>query len=445
MARVVQSTGVQFDGVALDRGALEVAVSYRLPTPRPSPHAPRHSTPLLAWLAALLGLCLALATWLLAPPLLGSPPTGEPDCDDTAGLCDVPLDGDEDVAADAPPATLLFFWGVGCPHCEEAKPTLDRLASEHPGLRVERIEVRESEAGRQRFLAIVAALDIAAPGIPTFVYGDHYLVGYQPGHTEAALGKLLEGEAPGASTIELPWLGSLDARAIPLPLFTLTVGLVDGVNPCAMWVLLVLMSILVHVDDRRRLLLFGGVFVVMSGVVYFLFMTVWVSLFRLVGLSRSITIGLGVVVLVMGLINLKELIWFKRGVSLMIPDEAKPKLYKRMRGIARAASLPAAIAGIVVLAFLVNLIELGCTLGLPAVYTRILSLRTDVGVAGRYGYLALYNLAYVVPLALIVLTYTVTLHRYTLSERGAKVLKGVSGVLLVLFGLLFIAAPGLVG
>ena len=88
-----------------------------------------------------------------------------------------------------------------------------------------------------------------------------------------------------------------------------------------------------------------------------------------------------------------------------------------------------------------NLVELGCTLGLPADYTRILSLRHDLGAAGRFGYLVLYNAAYVVPLALIVAIYATTLHRLTLSQRGAKILKAVSGVLLLVFGLLFVVAP----
>lgn len=360
-------------------------------------------------------------------------------------------------ATSAPPSatatsagTLLFFWGVGCPHCEEAKPFIEQLKQEHPSLQVESIEVRRDPEGRARFIALVGELGVSAPGIPTFVHGQDYVVGFTPGTTERAIRRMVEGgsgegsgldDVESVGVIDLPWLGSVDSRAVPLPMFTLAVGLVDGINPCAMWVLLVLLGILTHVKERKRLLLFGGAFVLMSGVVYFLFMTVWVGLFHLVGLSRAITIGLGVVVLVMGIINLKELFWFKKGVSLMISDAAKPKLYKRMRGITRAASLPAALAGVVALAFVVNLIELGCTLGLPAVYTRILSLRADVSPGMRYAYLALYNLAYIVPLATIVGVYATTLHRMTLSERGAKVLKGVSGALLLLFGLLLIAAP----
>jgi hypothetical protein len=150
---------------------------------------------------------------------------------------------------------------------------------------------------------------------------------------------------------------------------------------------------------------------------------------------------LGVLVLGMGLINLKELIWFKKGVSLVISDRAKPALYRHMRAIANAAGWPAAFLGIVTLAFLVNLIELGCTLGLPAVYTRILSLQPGLSSWTRHAYIGLYNVAYVVPLGVVVLVYAATLHRLALQDRGAKVLKGVSGVLLTCFGMLFLLWP----
>lgn len=181
----------------------------------------------------------------------------------------------------------------------------------------------------------------------------------------------------------------------------------------------------------------------MSGVVYFLFMTAWLGFFLAIGGSRWITLVLGAALVAMGLVNLKELIWFKRGVSLMIPERSKPGLFRRMRRIADSASLPAAIVGITVLAFVVNLVELGCTLGLPAVYTRLLSLHAGLSTAGRYAYLILYNAVYVVPLAVIVVAYFFTLTRIAMTERRAKILKVVSGVLLVAFGSLFLVAPDL--
>lgn len=408
-------------------------------------------------------LVLVLVLWAAvagAAPTDGSIQDADEDCVKEVGTCPIDLselDDEPDASAPSAPAPapappspklrLTFFWGAGCPHCEAAKPFVDALARE-PGVEVERVEVRQDPAGRARFMAKMRELGAGAVGVPTFVIERAYVVGYNGPPTEAEVREAIaRGGASvtdhGVRSVTLPLIGTVDPTAISLPAFALLVGLVDGVNPCAMWVLLVLLSILVHVKSRRRLLLFGGTFVVASGVVYFVFMTAWIGLFSLAGLSRPVTLVLGLVVLSMGLINLKEMFWFKQGVSLMIPEKAKPSLFRRMRAIAGAASLPAAFLGITVLAFLVNLIELGCTLGLPAVFTRILTLRGDLSGAARFGYLALYNVAYVVPLALIVAAYALTLHRLTLSERGAKVLKAVSGVLLVSFGLLFLLAPGL--
>lgn len=412
----------------------------------------------MRWLPLVLLVWAVLLRQAIAAPTDGSVQDADEDCVKEVGTCPIDLEGlddepDASVPSKAPPPParppeperkrLLFFWGVGCPHCEAAKPFVSALERETPGLTVERVEVRQDTAGRSRFIDSMRRLQASAVGIPTFVVGDAYVVGFTGEATEREVRALLQGKPTAQSprSVELPMIGSVDPTAISLPAFTLLIGLVDGINPCAMWVLLVLLGILSHVKSRKRLVLFGGTFVVASGVVYFAFMTAWIGVFSLVGLSRHVTIALGLLVLGMGLINLKELFWFKQGVSLMIPDKAKPGLYRRMRGIAGAASLPAAFLGVTVLAFLVNLVELGCTLGLPAVFTRILTLRGDLSAPMRYAYLALYNVAYVVPLALIVLVYALTLHRLTLSERGAKVLKAVSGVLLVTFGLFFILAP----
>ena len=352
-------------------------------------------------------------------------------------------------AAAAPSAArLTVFWGIGCPHCEAARPVVATLASEDPGLAVEWVEVRQDAAGRARFFETAKRLGVEGAGVPMFVIGDQVIVGFRKGVTEHELRRAIQDARAGAAraaprTVDLPLFGSIDPTRISFPLFTVLIALADGINPCAFYVLVVLLGLLLHVRSRGRIALYGGVFVVMSGVVYFLFMTVWLGFFLAIGGSRWITLVLGAVLIGMGLVNLKELIWFKRGVSLMIPERSKPGLFRRMRRIADSASLPTAIVGISVLAFVVNLVELGCTLGLPAVYTRLLSLHTGLSTAGRYAYLVLYNAIYVVPLALIVAVYVLTLTRIAMTERRAKILKAVSGALLVAFGVGFLVAPNL--
>ena len=351
-------------------------------------------------------------------------------------------------SAAAPESRLTVFWGIGCPHCEEARPAVAALAAEDPRLRVEWVEVRRDAAGRARFLDTARRLGIEGAGVPTFVIGDRAVVGFRKGFTEHELRRALRDARAGAAraeprTVDLPLFGTVDPTRISFPLFTVLIALADGINPCAFYVLVVLLGLLLHVRSRRRIALYGGVFVVMSGVVYFLFMTVWLGLFLAIGVSRWITLALGVALLGMGLVNLKELIWLRRGVSLMIPKRSKPGLFRRMRRIADSASVPTALVGISVLALVVNLVELGCTLGLPAVYTRLLSLHTGLSTAGRYAYLVLYNAIYVVPLAVIVAAYVLTLTRIAMTERRAKILKGVSGALLVAFGVVFLVAPNL--
>lgn len=351
---------------------------------------------------------------------------------------------------DADRARLVFFWGVGCPHCEEAKPFLDALAKEEPRLSIEAVEVRRDPEGRRRFLETMTRLGATTIGVPTFVVGDSYVVGYLRGDTDRELREMVaralrpadEG-APGAdhtTEIAIPVVGVVDPRTVSLPALTVGIGLVDGINPCAIWVLVVLLGILLHVKTTSRMLLYAAGFVVMSGVVYFTFMAAWSTFFALAGLSRIVTAILGGVLLVMGAINLKDSIWFEKGPSLVIPDRVKPALFRRMRGIAQAATVPAAFGGILVLAFMVNLVELGCTIGLPAVYTRILSMR-GLGALARFGYLALYNVAYVVPLMAVVVAFIAVRRRITVTERAARVLEGVSGILLTCFGALFVVAP----
>jgi hypothetical protein len=347
------------------------------------------------------------------------------------------------LAGDAPGeprATLLFFWRHGCPHCEEAKPFVRDLARERPELEVRWIDVRGEPADRELFLATMRRLEVQAAGVPTFVIGDQLVVGFLPGSTEREVRALVDAALAGSAAVApapviLPLVGALDPASLPLLSFTLIVGLVDGINPCAIWVLLVLLGILMRVRSTTRLALVGGIFVVMSGVVYAIFMTAWLAVFQLVGLSRAITMALGAVVVVMALINLKETVWFRQGPSLTIPDRVKPSLYRRMRAVAQTVQLPAMIVGVAALAFVVNLVELACTIGLPAMYTRVLSLRSELSGAARLAYIGLYNVAYVVPLALVVVVYTLTLHRLVLDERGAKILKAVSGVILLVAGL----------
>jgi hypothetical protein len=246
-----------------------------------------------------------------------------------------------------------------------------------------------------------------------------------------------------APAVTLPWLGEVTAESAAgtsLPLLTVVIAGLDAFNPCAFFVLMFLLSLMVHAGSRARMLLIGAVFVLISGLVYFLFMAAWLNVFLLLGELRVITLVAGLIAVVMAVINIKDFFWYKQGVSLSIPESAKPGLYQRMRRVVGAGSMPAMLASTVVLALAANSYELLCTSGFPMVYTRALTLH-DLPTATFYAYLALYNLVYIVPLLVIVTVFAVRFGAHKLTEREGRVLKLLSGLMMLMLGLLLVIAP----
>jgi glutaredoxin len=220
---------------------------------------------------------------------------------------------------------LEVFVAAGCPHCAAAEAYLPQLRRRHPGL-----QVRIRHLGRDP--EALADLErhsrragVGAPGVPTFVVGDAVLVGFDgPQRTGAQLQALIaEQRGRGALAVASPF-GQLSVSRLGLPLFTLGIGLLDGFNPCAMWVLLFLLSLLVHWRDRRRMALVAGTFVLVSGLVYYAFLAAWLNVFLLLGLSRQLQIVLACLALAVGLVNLLDLRRRDGAYTLAIPAAAKP-------------------------------------------------------------------------------------------------------------------------
>jgi glutaredoxin len=362
----------------------------------------------------------------------------------------------------------IVMWGhPACPHCRDAHAFLDGLRVRRPDLQIVEHDVTQSAESYEELRARTEQAGLDMVGLPSFVVRGRFLVGFDTADTtglqlEALLApsgppSTVEhgpAHAPGSETprvpesrgataegtVELPVFGRVSARELGLPVFTIAIGLVDGFNPCAMWVLLFLLSLLVNIKSRPRMLAIAGTFVLVSGLAYFAFMAAWLNVFTLVGLSRVVQVVLGVIALVIGVVNVKDFFAFEKGISFSIPEPAKPGIYARVRSIVRAESLGAAVAGATVLAVLVNVIELVCTAGLPALYTQVL-VQQGVTTGERYGYLALYNVAYMLDDSIMVGIAVVTLGKRKLQERAGRWLKLLSGAVILLLGSLLIFAP----
>ena len=354
---------------------------------------------------------------------------------------------------------LHFFWSRSCPHCRQALPFVEALGQEYPWLAVHAYEVRGERANLELYLRVGQVLGVPASSVPGFAFCRQLLTGFDTAEgrgaelragllacrQQAAGGGGAAQAAPSTpfrepTGLTIPVLGRVDAARMSLPVLTLVIAGLDAFNPCAFFVLLFLLSLLVHARSRLRMAVIGATFVFFSGLVYFLFMAAWLNVFLVLGEVRAVTVVAGAVALVVGALNVKDFFWLGAGPSLSIPESAKPDLYRRVRGIVNAGRPAALVAGTVALALAANSYELLCTAGFPMVYTRILTLN-GLSSWGYYGYLALYNLIYVVPLALIVTVFTVTLGARKLSEDEGRLLKLVSGMMMLGLGALLLVAP----
>jgi glutaredoxin len=371
--------------------------------------------------------------------------------------------------------TIEVFVRHGCPHCAKAEIFLETLKQEQPTLKILIRDVVQDPAALERLQQLAKNQQTSTVRVPTIYVGGDLIVGYSDEITtgqlirntltlaqvktqtqakknqdssgsceaEAALPCGAEAAAPikPEETFAVDFLGYLvSLEQIGLPLFTLILGLLDGFNPCSMWVLILMISLLASMKNRLRMLAIAGTFIAVEGIAYFVFMAAWLNLFLLIGLSRISEIVIAIIALLAGIINLKDIRIYGRVISLSIPDAAKPGIYTRIRGILQAQNLTGALIGAVILAVLVQIVEFMCTSGFPALYTRILTLQ-HLSSLDYYGYLLLYNVAYMFDDFIVLTIGVITLSQRRLQEKEGRLLKLIGGLVMIGLGVYLIVYP----
>ena len=230
------------------------------------------------------------------------------------------------------------------------------------------------------------------------MFGGRHILGFESAETSGveilALVGAGDATAPAPPQIDLPVFGEIDPAQYSLLALTLVMGLADGFNPCAMWVLIYLISLIAGLSDRAKIWWLVGTFVLTSGILYFLLMTAWLNMFLVVGYVRPLSELVALAAIGFGISHLYEVVWTRGVIECEVGD-----IGQRQRTMARIRDVVAAPIGLTSLvlvtglAFAVNAIEFICSAALPAIYTHVLAL-SDVSVAGYYAYIALYVIAF---------------------------------------------------
>lgn len=342
--------------------------------------------------------------------------------------------------------TVYFFYGEGCPNCALAEPVINELEGKYPEMEFRKLEVWKNQENAALYINISKdygenAMQAARIGtVPVVFIGDKYYVGYIQikNSLEDEIKRLLEiDQCQGGNVIKIPipFLGEfeINMNSIPIPVLGVFLGLVDGINPCTLSVLLFLLAYLLSLGTKRKVFKVGFFYTLVVFIVYFLFMLGIFGFIAFIGHYSYVKLAVGIIALAVGLLMLKDFFAYGRGISLGISSRAKPTIER----LVKRASIPAAI----ILALFASLVEIPCTAGFPLLYTTIMAGQGITGMAAVL-YLLWYNIFYVVPLIILIgLVYFIELEVERAEkwrEKSKKYMRLIAGLIMLILGILMV-------
>ena len=366
---------------------------------------------------------------------------------------------------------IYLFYGRECPHCEALMEYLDELLQDkkYENVNFEKYEVWHNKENAKKLSEVGDILGVNATGVPYFIVGTNVFIGYSENMNKELkntinyyLGKTyydpagdylngtntkeykkLHYEKENKEEYDVPVLGKINAKNVSLLLVSIIIGAVDGFNPCAMWILLFLLSLLISTKDRKKMWILGLTFILTSGLVYLLFMASWLNVAKHTSEIVFIRYLIGVFALVFGSINVYRYLKQRRekDVGCDVTDaDKKRKIMDRIRKILNENKMLFAILGIMLLAVSVNLIELLCSLGLPVMYTEMLSLNNLPTIEYAF-YMVVYILFFLIDDLIIFFIAMKTLKLKGISNKYMKYSHLIGGIIMLLIGILMIIKP----
>lgn len=338
--------------------------------------------------------------------------------------------------------SVILFHGEECPHCQDEREFLEQLKQEMPELEIVEYEVWHNEENRKIFEDVAKRLGIEKLVVPITIVGDQYLIGFDsPENSGEKIREMIkDSDTEFPSGFSLPILGEINVNKLSLPVLTAVLGTLDGFNPCSMWALLVLLTLVISTGSRRKVWIVGGVFILTSAVSYYLFVFLWLNAFVLVGYLAITRIIVGIIALAAGAYAIKEYLTFRPGVCEISSPEEQQKITERIKNVLRSASFPALIIGVIGIAFSVNLIELLCSLGIPVVYTQALALH-NLPALTNYLYILGYVFFYILDDVIVLFIAGFAMKFFHLNTRYSQYSRLIAGILMLILGALFILKP----
>lgn len=393
------------------------------------------------------------------------------------------------IKVNASEVNLYLFYGKECPHCEEEMAFFDTYLKDKDNVKLYKYEVWHDKENVEKMTKAAESIGIKVDGsVPFLIIGNKTFVGFNSSYTPEQVDEYINcyskydyrdmvGETLGVVTPDgskkvinncltygkkdkdtkkekkkedkkkeeektVPILGKINAKTVSLPLLATVMGFVDGFNPCAMWILIFLITMLIGMKDRKKMWALGLTFLITSSLVYTLFMVSWLSVAVFVNKITIIRALIAIFAIIFGGYNLYN--YYKHrndddGCEV-VDEQYRKKTIKRIKRIVTDKRFLFSILGIIVLAASVNIIELMCSLGLPVVFTQVLSLN-DLST-GEYALMIFIYIFFFMLDDLIVFFIAMkSLKIAAISNKYTKYSHLIGGIIMMLLGILMIVKP----
>lgn len=397
--------------------------------------------------------------------------------------------------ADEKVINIHLFYGNGCPHCAAEEEFLSDYLKDRTDVKLYKYEIWYDSHNQELLSKVQKEMGTTNKnGVPFTVIGKKTIVGYADGVTDEQIKDAINyylnndyrdyaGEITGKvkkvevkedtikdesktedkkenkiekadntkdsdqtdENVTVPVLGKINAKKVSLPILAVVLGFVDGFNPCAMWILIFLITMLFNMKDRKKMWILGLTFILTSGIVYLMFMLAWLNLATFISKIAFIRLLIAVIALVVGLINVYKYIdsLKKKDEGCDVVDKKdRKKIMEKIISITHEKKFIIALLGIMVLAASVNIIELMCSIGIPLLFTQILAMN-NLSTFGYMIYMFIYIFFFLIDDIVIFVISMVTLKVTGLSTKYTKYSHLVGGIIMLIIGLLLIIKPEL--
>ena len=397
--------------------------------------------------------------------------------------------------ADEKVINIHLFYGNGCPHCAAEEEFLSDYLKDRTDVKLYKYEIWYDSHNQELLSKVQKEMGTTNKnGVPFTVIGKKTIVGYADGVTDEQIKDTINyylnndyrdyaGEITGKvkktevkedtikdesktkdkkenkiekaddtkdsdqtdENVTVPVLGKINAKKVSLPILAVVLGFVDGFNPCAMWILIFLITMLFNMKDRKKMWILGLTFILTSGIVYLMFMLAWLNLATFISKIAFIRLLIAVIALVVGLINVYKYIdsLKKKDEGCDVVDKKdRKKIMEKIISITHEKKFIIALLGIMVLAASVNIIELMCSIGIPLLFTQILAMN-NLSTFSYMIYMFIYIFFFLIDDIVIFVISMVTLKVTGLSTKYTKYSHLVGGIIMLIIGLLLIIKPEL--